>query len=133
MTYNPTDAERNCAAGVQIASALLFFVPGLIIRHTRWGRSPYIRLWAKANAVWSTYTILLTVIMYGCGVLLNTQALALAVWLIHAVMVILAAFASMFNRPVGYATVVDKHCSREMTAVYGAATAGADQDADEES
>ena len=43
------------------------------------------------------------------------------VWSAHMMMVIVCAFASMFNRPIGYFIITQHYCRDEMARVYGAA------------
>ena len=121
MRYTPSERERNCATAVQAASVLLFFIPGLIVGRTRWGRSPYVRFWAKVNTIWSIYLFIIAATLCVIGVLVDDQTLFVVVWSIHAVMVILGAFASMFNRPMNYFFVAERFCFKEMAEVYGAA------------
>jgi hypothetical protein len=45
------------------------------------------------------------------------------VWCAHTMMVIVCAFASMFNRPIGYFIITRRYCSAEMAGVFGAALA----------
>ncbi len=121
MTYTPSEAEKTCATFVQVASVILFFIPGLIIRSTRYGRSPYVRYWAKANVVWSLYTFVVFAIFVALHIVAGIPSPAVVVWCAHAMMTIMGAFAAMFNRPVGYFLIAEKFCLKEMSAVYGAA------------
>ncbi|MND04091.1 hypothetical protein D3C83_242150 [compost metagenome] len=38
-------------------------------------------------------------------------------------MVVVCAFASMFNRPIGYFIITRRYCQAEMAGVFGAALA----------
>jgi hypothetical protein len=123
MTYTPSEGEKTCATFLQAASVFLFFVPALFIRWTHWGKSPYVRFWAKANLIWSLYLFIIVAMFFILQVVTGVSALFVVIWCAHALMTIMGAFAAMFNRPLGYFLVTDWFCSKEMSAVYGAAMA----------
>jgi hypothetical protein len=121
MTYTPSETEKSLAALIQLLSLVLFFIPSLIILQTRWRRSPYIRLWAKANMLWSLFLVVPTVTLYMLELLVGGNDVFVVTWSAHVMMVIVCAFASMFNRPIGYFVITNRYCGREMADVYGAA------------
>ncbi len=121
MTYTPSETEKSLAAALQLASLVLFFIPALVIRQTRWQRSPYIRLWAKANLLWSLFLVVPTATLYILGWLVGAADVFVVTWAAHAMMVIVCAFASMFNRPIGYFIITNRYCRGEMADVFGAA------------
>lgn len=121
MTYTPNDAEKNTATAIQLASVFLFFLPGLLVRYTKWWRSPYIRLWGKASMIWSTFVLIPIVMFAILSFMVHVGPLCVVVWCIHAIMAIICAFASMFNRPLGYFMITTRFCMKEMSGVYGAA------------
>ena len=121
MTYTPSENERSVAAGVQLASIVLFFVPALVILQSRWRKSPYIQLWAKANLIWSLFLAVPIVTLLVLQWLVGANGVYFGVWAAHMMMVIVCAFASMFNRPIGYFIITRRYCRDEMARVYGAA------------
>ena len=121
MTYNPSEAEKSCATFLQAASVFLFFIPALCIRATKWGRSPYVRFWAKANMIWSLYMFIIVMLFVILQIITGVTTFVVVVWCTHALMTIMGAFAAMFNRPLGYFLITDRFCGKEMAAVYGAA------------
>jgi hypothetical protein len=127
MTYTPSESEKTCATIVQAASAVFFFLPALLIRWTAWGRSPYIRFWAKANFIWSTMLLVIIVVLAAAGMAIHSFAPCIAAWAAHLLMVIMASFAAMFNRPFGYFLITERYCLKEMSRVYGAATSAIEE------
>jgi hypothetical protein len=123
MTYTPSETERSVAAGIQLASIFLFFVPALVILQSRWRRSPYVLLWAKANLIWSLFLIVPMATLVLLELLVGADDVYVVVWCAHTMMVIVCAFASMFNRPVGYFIISRRYCREEMARVFGAAVA----------
>jgi hypothetical protein len=104
---------------VQAASVFLFFIPGLVIRTTKWGRSPYVRYWAKVNLIWSLYSFVFFALFAVLHYVAAVKSPMVVVWCAHALMTIMGAFAAMFNRPVGYFVIAERFCLKEMAAVYG--------------
>lgn len=126
MTYTPSESERSIAAGVQLASIFFFFVPALIALRTRWRKSPYVLLWAKANLIWSLFLVVPAVTLYVLKKVVGAADVYVVVWCAHTMMVIVCAFASMFNRPIGYFIITNRYCRNEMSDVFGAAMDPAD-------
>ena len=110
MTYTPSESERSMAAVVQLLSIGLFFVPALVILQTRWKESPYIQLWAKANLIWSLFLLVPGVTLVLLDLLVGANDVYVVVWAAHAMMVVVCAFASMFNRPIGYFIITKRYC-----------------------
>jgi hypothetical protein len=123
MTYTPSETERSLAAGIQLASIVFFFVPAAVILQTRWRKSPYILLWAKANLIWSLFLLVPLATLLLLKLLVNAADVYVGVWCAHAMMVIVCAFASAFNRPLGYFLITRRYCREEMAGVFGAALA----------
>lgn len=124
MTYTPSESERSMAAVIQLLSIGLFFVPGLIALQSRWKESPYIQLWAKANLIWSLFLLIPMATLVLLDLLVGANDVYVVVWAAHGMMVIVCAFASMFNRPIGYFVITRRYCRAEMAGVFGAALAG---------
>ncbi|HRX87615.1 MAG TPA: hypothetical protein P5572_21520 [Phycisphaerae bacterium] len=123
MTYTPSESERSVAAGVQLASILLFFLPALWILQTRWRKSPYIQLWARANLIWSLFLVVPAAALFALNLLEVAGRVYMVVWCAHFMMAVVCAFASMFNRPIGYFIITRRYCRDELARVYGAAFA----------
>ncbi|MCB9849966.1 MAG: hypothetical protein H6817_04605 [Phycisphaerales bacterium] len=121
MTYTPSESERSVAAAVQVLSVGLFFIPALVILQTRWKESPYIQLWAKANLIWSLFLVVPLVTLVLLRLLVDAGDVYFVVWSAHMMMVVVCAFASMFNRPIGYFIITKRYCRAEMAGVFGAA------------
>lgn len=121
MTYTPSESERSVAGAVQLASVVLFFLPALVVLQTRWRKSPYIQLWARANLIWSLFLTVPFATLFLLDKLVMQNPVYFVVWSAHMMMVIVCAFASMFNRPIGYFIITQHYCRDEMARVYGAA------------
>jgi len=123
MTYTPSETERSLAAAIQLMSTVLFFIPAAIILRTRWRKSPYILLWAKANLIWSLFMLVPAATLLLLDLLVGANEVYVVVWCAHVMMVVVCAFASMFNRPIGYFIITRRYCQAEMAGVFGAALA----------
>jgi len=121
MTYTPSESERSFAATIQLLSIGLFFIPSMIALQSRWRESPYIQLWAKANMIWSLFLIVPILTLVLLDLLVGAKDVYVVVWSAHMMMVVVCAFASMFNRPIGYFIITRRYCRAEMAGVFGAA------------
>jgi glucan phosphoethanolaminetransferase (alkaline phosphatase superfamily) len=131
MTYTPSESERSLAATIQLLSIFFFFVPSLIIMQTRWRESPYIQLWAKANLIWSLFLIVPIFTLILLDLLVGAKDVYVVVWSAHMMMVVVCAFASMFNRPIGYFVITRRYCRDEMAGVFGSAMVSDLKDSEE--
>lgn len=121
MTYTPSESERIQTTIIQLASLFLYFIPGMIARRTKLWFSPYVRFWIKGNTIWSLALFVPVAILLVLSLVVNMKGPIVVAWAVHAIMTIMCAFASMFNRPVGYFIVSNQCCMNEMAEIYGAA------------
>ena len=121
MTYTPSESERIQTTIIQLASLFLYFVPGMIARRTKLWISPYVRFWIKGNTIWSLVLFVPVALLLVLGLMVNMKGPIVVAWAVHAIMTIMCAFASMFNRPIGYFIVSNQCCMTEMAEIYGAA------------
>ncbi len=130
MTYVPSDTERLQTAFIQLASLFFYFVPGLIVRRSKLWISPYVRFWIKGNTIWSLALFAPVAFLLILGLIVDMRGPIVVAWAVHAIMTIMCAFASMFNRPVGYFIVSNQCCMTEMAEIYGAALSPTHDDDD---
>lgn len=128
MTYVPSDTERIQTAFIQLASLFFYFLPGMITRRTKLWFSPYVRFWIKGNTIWSLALFAPVALLLILGLMVNLKGPIVVAWAVHAIMTIMCAFASMFNRPVGYFIVSNQCCMPEMAEIYGAAMSRSSDD-----
>ncbi len=121
MTYAPSEREKIQTTLIQLASLFFYFIPGMIARRTNMWLSPYVRFWVKGNTIWSIVLFAPVAILLVLGLVVNMKGPIVVAWAVHAIMTIMCAFASMFNRPVGYFIVSNQCCMPEMAEIYGAA------------
>ncbi len=117
----PSDSERTLAVMLQCAAVFFFFLPGLIAKHTSLRKKPFVRLWIKANTVWSWFSFALVLAAYLIGVLLDIGPVYVALWAVHGLIVVIAAFSCSFDQPFGYFGIANRHCRKELEAIYGKA------------
>ncbi len=102
----------------------------MIAQRTSLWQSAYVRFWVKGNTIWSLIMFVPVAILFVLGFAFNARAPLVVVWSVHAMMCIMCAFASMFNRPVGYFIVTNYFCAPEMGEAYGGTRSSDDSDPD---
>ncbi len=130
MTYVPSDSERLQTSIIQLLSIVFYFLPGVVTYRSKMWNSPYVRFWIKGNTIWSSILFVPFAVLCALSFSFDLRGPIVVAWSVHAIMTIMCACASMFNRPVGYFIVTNRCCLPEMSQVYGAVFSQADEDDD---